>query len=173
MSSVPKVPPETMKKVAATRGHKVRRTNCCFWDFAGGGVTGEEIFRSASCGFQAGELVAVANFDVVLPSDSLSPPRPLPPRLLVAAIPGIPGSWFANSRIQLFGCCAKRIFRKFFAEGQWPEVTGRVEAGALACRVEQQRSDVQSFRAQVSETRPFRPQLSCFCFFTSRKPASS
>jgi hypothetical protein len=26
MSSVPYVPPETIKKVAATRGHKVRRT---------------------------------------------------------------------------------------------------------------------------------------------------
>jgi hypothetical protein len=37
------------------------------------------------------------------------------------------GSWFANSRIQLFGCCAKRIFRKFFAEGRGrtrTEVTG-------------------------------------------------
>src|SRR5882724_10164152 len=87
-----------------------------------------------TCGFQAGELEAVANFDVVLPSDSLSPPRPLPPRLLVTAIPGISGSWFAISRIQLFGCCGKRIFGKSFAEGQRPEVTDRVEAGALACR---------------------------------------
>src|SRR5438270_6123531 len=109
MSSVPKVPPETMKKVAATRGHKVRRTNCCFWDFAGG-VT--------SCGFQAGELVAVANFDVVLRMRLT-----LTTSAVAAEAPGNSdsrdsGSWFASSRIQLFGCCGKRIFGKFLAEGQ-------------------------------------------------------
>src|SRR5882672_4842168 len=134
MSSVPKVPPETMKKVAATRGHKVSRTNCCFWGFAGG-----VIFSETICGFQAGELVAVANFDVDLPSDRLSPPQPLPPRFLVPATSGNSdsrdsGSWFANSRIQLFGCCAKRIFRKFFAEGQWPEVTGSHRLSAIGSR---------------------------------------
>src|SRR5882724_8840817 len=115
MSSVPKVPPETMKKVAATRGHKVSRTNCCFWDFAGGGV---------SCGFQAGELVAVANFDVVLPSDSLSPPRPLPPRLLVTAIPGIRE---VGSRIREYSHLdvVEKNFWEIFRGRARPQVTVR------------------------------------------------
>src|SRR5882724_2245174 len=139
MSSVPNVPPETMKKVAATRGHKVRRTNCCFWDFAGGAIFSGTIFSGTICGFQAGEFVAVANFDVVLPSDRLSPPRPLPPRFLVSVTSGNSDSrdsesWFAISRIQVFGCCAKRIFRKFFAEGQWPEVTGSHRLSAIGSR---------------------------------------
>src|ERR1700739_4166688 len=50
MSSVPYVPPDTIKKVAATRGHKVSLPNFLFW-----GTTG-------SCWVGWVGALAVANF---------------------------------------------------------------------------------------------------------------
>src|ERR1035437_540878 len=56
MSSVPQVPPETIKKVAATRGHRVRRID--FFVFWNGGTTAG---TTLGCGMLA-VRVAVANF---------------------------------------------------------------------------------------------------------------
>jgi len=114
---VPKVPPETIKKVAATKGHKVRRTKFCFWDFAGGGVSGAML-----CGFQA-VVLAVANFDGFLLKRLT-----LTTSAVAAEAPGYCGFQgfgklvreFENTVIWML---CKKNFREIFCGGTRTEVT--------------------------------------------------
>src|SRR5581483_7920342 len=86
MSSVPYVPPETMKKFAATRGHKVRRM-----DFLRGTT-------AKDCCWVVGTL-AVANFDVFLLGRlTLTTPSPLCRGSRLTAISGHFGEVSSQSK---------------------------------------------------------------------------
>src|SRR5581483_1082448 len=106
MSSVPYVPPDTIKKVAATSGHKVRRT---------------DFFRSGSakaCCSGWVDAVAVANFYVfLLKRLTLATSSPLSRGSRLTAISGHFGGVSSHAKNTAKLCCCGKKYARFLCDG--------------------------------------------------------